>query len=325
MVNLPVDDLIQPIKIGSGQYSLQSEKKMAPNFEDTCREFPILGDLILRANPEEREVLKRLFGFSSPLLGSGPTKTQLVINTLKFVVDELVKKPAREEKRKRQLGSNSGGDRVEEIEKKPEAENKNESKLSIQDEEHHKEDEQVSGEFKTVRRICRDFTHNRCRRGLDCKFSHPDVCVTFAKFGPYRDSNPKGCHSKNCDLLHARSKWCIKAVKFNKCLNPKCRFEHFRGTVKKETPDWKERRKENAPVRSQPNHLSKNMQRHNSYAQAAGAMVTPKNQDTKTDQPFLGMESLGIQQLMMEVMNRMDNIERRLQFTNIQSRSALLH
>ena len=291
---------------------------MAPTFEETCKEYPVLGNLINKANPNEREVLKRLFGYSAPSLGTGPTRSQLVMSTLKFVVDELVKKPIRDEKRK-ETKENSEEDvqiQNEETAKQNGLERKTEEKQPEPD----------GSDFKTVRRICKHFARNRCKKGSECNFSHPDMCPKFVKFGPYRETNPKGCEGKNCELLHARTKWCIKAVKFNKCMNPSCKYEHFKGTLTKQKPQSERQKKENVRFnRAVTNNFKPSQVNTLSYADAARLPVTDQPGQHQENQSFLGATSLNLQQMMIEVISRMNNLEKQLQYQNSQGKPAWVH
>ena len=156
----------------------------------------------------------------------------------------------------------------------------------------------------------------KCRRGTDCKFSHPEICYTYAKFGPHRETNPKGCKGKSCDLLHTKTKWCIKAVRYNKCLNPKCKYDHFKGTFTRQHLEATKRKVVNhtgtGHHKLSPHPTSFSSPNCNSYAQVT--RITNPNLRPKSSQSsaFLEEESLGLRQLMIKVIDRMGIIEQRL-------------
>lgn len=293
---------------------------MAPTFEETCKEYTVLGNLISKANPEIREVLKRLFGFSSHLLGPGPTKSHLAMNTLKFVIDELVKKPVKQE---RQLLNTVGEDNIKTqglIEKSQdgssEAKDGDDNLETTGTQVMRESCNKGSGDgFKMVKKICRNFARNRCKRGVECRFSHPEICPIFAKFGPHRETNPKGCSVKNCDLLHVRSKWCIKAVKFNKCKNPVCKYQHFKGVLTIAKPNLELKKATRfQPTKTLAGDNSSAKPSHISYADAVRQVDGTFTQKTQKPQPFLGKDGLDLQQFMTQMLERMTNLERRVQF-----------
>ena len=293
--------------------------KMSKNFEETCREFPILGGLITKANPTDKEVLKRLFGFASPLLGKGPTKAEHAMNTLKFIVDELIKRPVREQQQTDLTENENEDTEVQNKELNNESQVANGEKIpEARGSLAHQNNEDG---FQTVKkRICHHFANNNCKRGLECKFAHPEICPTFAKFGPYRETNTRGCKGRNCELLHARTKWCRKAIRFNKCLNHNCKYEHFRGTITHDKINL-ERKKENQPRNSKPARApGMGQHQYTSYSQAVKSSgSSPAEPTAEQNQAFLGINGLGLQQIIMAIhrdqcamMNRMSEMERKL-------------
>ncbi len=282
----------------------------ATGLEEICQEFPILSNLLSNANYEEREVLKRLFGISSPLLGPGPTRGDLAMRTLKYVVEELVKKPARKDK-------NAEEPTLLEDKK---VDKKSQSSVTEQIEIEVKPEEIG---FQEVRKICRHYANNKCKRRQTCSFAHPDICQIYSKFGPLRESNPKGCNSKLCDLLHAKSKWCKRAVKSNKCMSPKCRFEHFKGVLTLEKLNSNQNKEFQRPMPQMSHNLG---MKQPSYAQVTREESSKKLQpSTPTQTTFLGMEGLGLQHVLKEILDKMNQLEKKIHLVASPSISTFLH
>lgn len=73
--------------------------------------------------------------------------------------------------------------------------------------------------------ICPIHKKKKCRKS-DCHYEHPQWCSKLLEKGlqPYQKD---GCSTK-CDAFHPRI--CHSSLKYRRCLNPKCRNAHIKGT-----------------------------------------------------------------------------------------------
>ena len=121
------------------------------------------------------------------------------------------------------------------------SEQKNNADESIQPEKHDK---------KTKSSICKGYLKGVCPHrvtgkrkieGQRCRYSHPQRCTKYCKYG---DSSCYGCkRGINCKFLHPIL--CKNSVKLKTCLKHDCKFTHLKGTKRKT-----EETKTNDPYRS---------------------------------------------------------------------------
>lgn len=85
----------------------------------------------------------------------------------------------------------------------------------------------VSSRAKGNAPICQDYRHGKkCKQGEKCKFSHPEKCLNYCRFG--RD----GCSGgfMNCKLLHPVL--CRGSLRRNECFDQNCTLAHLKGTIR---------------------------------------------------------------------------------------------
>jgi len=312
----------------------KKEAEVNHTLEEVCNKYPLLGEIIADANPDVKEVIKRTLGIPSPFLGKGPTKYELLQRSLKFIVSNVAKMSDKLEEKKAHLTAEGGeeneGMKPEDNTLLPEETEQEFSEMEQVKTNAHEQQEitviQTTVETKAEegfqqvnkKRLCRNYIRNKCKWGTECRFAHPDMCPTFAKFGPQRETNQKGCNQKKCDLLHIRSKWCMKAIRFNKCLNPKCGYQHFRGVLTKEKMEGGKEKKEYNRVQSNATtgKPRSSPQYHQNRSYASVTKNIQENPAPRQPEPnsFLDANSLGLQHLMMELMARMSSLERKIQW-----------
>ena len=218
-------------------------------------------------NINTRELLKRKFGLASAHLGPGRVKGKVVEDTLDFLIEALIKEPSRKEKKKLvstvaptaaptttsttastaapTVASTTASTPASSVDTTVASTNPavvtaraTEDTVAPTPVASWGEAETEEGEEdqyqQVTRRVCWHFTKGRCKYGSNCRFSHPDICPAYTRFGPGSNTNPKGCPSKNCEMIHHKDKWCKRAIKTNRCLYHECQASHFKGVQRRD-------------------------------------------------------------------------------------------
>ena len=95
--------------------------------------------------------------------------------------------------------------------------------------------EESDEEKKNKKPMCKFFEGSRCKYGISgkgCKFRHKKVCRRFMNYGKHKQH---GCNKgQNCDYFHP--KMCWESLNSQTCSREKCKFNHIKGTLRK-NPD----------------------------------------------------------------------------------------
>ena len=83
--------------------------------------------------------------------------------------------------------------------------------------------------------VCTHYRKKNCkfgRKGVGCKFSHPNICRRFVNYG---DDSIRGCSKKReCKYMHPAM--CFDSLKRNKCTKSECKYYHLRNTIRDNGP-----------------------------------------------------------------------------------------
>ena len=87
-----------------------------------------------------------------------------------------------------------------------------------------------SSNSRKVQTVCKFYKKNICwhgKKGTDCKFEHPQMCVRYMKHGNTASGCTKG---RSCNYLHPIL--CKYAVRYGACYKIDCTFTHIKGTLR---------------------------------------------------------------------------------------------
>ena len=87
-----------------------------------------------------------------------------------------------------------------------------------------------SSNSRKVQTVCKFYKKNICwhgKKGTNCKFEHPQMCVKYMKHGNTTSGCTKGL---SCKYLHPIL--CKYAVKYGACYKMDCTFTHIKGTLR---------------------------------------------------------------------------------------------
>ena len=153
-------------------------------FEDYRKEF---GNLFDRAGPYDIEIIKRCLGFSSPALGRGKTKAEYTSSALKLMVNVFIREPIEAKMRAGVMPTNQNmTEQAEDINaSNPTTNAADNSESETQASQENLQTNKENEDFKVVQnhKICRNYIKNKCKKGPECTFKHPQICDTYSKFG----------------------------------------------------------------------------------------------------------------------------------------------
>ena len=82
---------------------------------------------------------------------------------------------------------------------------------------------------KKLTQVCRYFRRGTCKhglRGVECKYSHPQMCRKFLQHGTRQ---PTGCNlGQRCKFFHPLM--CLDSLRNSECYNENCTYHHVVGT-----------------------------------------------------------------------------------------------
>ena len=78
--------------------------------------------------------------------------------------------------------------------------------------------------------ICKNYRHGTCLEGTNCKYSHPQKCLDYCRYG--RDGCSGGFNK--CKLLHPVL--CRGSLNYKRCYDETCTLAHLKGTNRKRNP-----------------------------------------------------------------------------------------
>jgi len=77
---------------------------------------------------------------------------------------------------------------------------------------------------RSIQTICKYHKKEGCKKGRECKYTHPPICKNFLRDG----NSENGCYRKSCKYTHPHI--CKLSWHQRTCLNLTCPYYHLKGT-----------------------------------------------------------------------------------------------